>query len=136
VGQVLRNLLDNAIRHTPEGGSITVAARNDGDEVEMNVRDTGAGIPPEHMPNIFERFYRADSSRTRSTGGAGLGLSIARQLVELHGGRIWVDSTPGAGSSFYFTLPKVPGEQAGPVPEHEIAVEQDRDGTSSPDGVA
>jgi signal transduction histidine kinase len=111
VGQVLRNLLDNAIRHTPEGGSVTVAARDEGVEIELRVRDSGAGIPPEHLPNIFERFYRADSSRTRSTGGAGLGLSIARQLVELHGGRIRAESAEGEGSTFYFTLPKSPAAQ-------------------------
>ncbi|HET9496672.1 MAG TPA: ATP-binding protein [Chloroflexia bacterium] len=120
VGQVLRNLLDNAIRHTPEGGSITVAARDTGGELEVSVRDTGPGIPPEHLPNIYERFYRSDSSRTRSTGGAGLGLSIARQLVELHGGRIRAESAEGEGSTFYFTLPKSPAAQ----PEREAQTTQ------------
>jgi signal transduction histidine kinase len=105
IGQVLRNLMDNAITHTPEGGEITVSARASADEIEVSVRDTGEGIPPEHLQNVFERFYRVDSSRARSTGGAGLGLAIVKQIVVLHGGRVWADSEVGVGSTFYFTLP-------------------------------
>jgi signal transduction histidine kinase len=102
---VLRNLLDNAITHTPAGGTIRIAARANAGEVEMSVMDTGAGIDPQHLPHIFDRFYRADGSRARSTGGAGLGLAIVKQLVELHGGRVWAESTPGHGATFHFTLP-------------------------------
>lgn len=105
VGQVMRNLLKNAVTYTPAGGSITVRARRAGGQVEVSVHDTGAGIAPEHLPYVFERFYRVDQSRTRRTGGAGLGLSIVRQLVEAQGGRVWVESEPGQGSTFFFTLP-------------------------------
>ena len=105
VGQVLRNLLNNAIAHTPADGLLTVTARAGEREVAISVRDTGAGIAPEHLPYVFERFYRADKARNRQTGGAGLGLAIARQLVVAHGGTITVDSEPGRGSTFTFTLP-------------------------------
>jgi len=117
VGQVLRNLLNNAITHTPPGGVITVeAATGDrssitSDEYEpsvvVRVRDNGAGIAAEHLPLIFERFFRADPARARATGGAGLGLTIVKQLVEAHGGRVWAESAPGAGATFTFTLPAV-----------------------------
>lgn len=105
IGQVLRNLLDNAIAHTPKGGVITVAANNLGNEVEVSVTDTGEGIPTEDLQNIFERFYRVDKSRARATGGSGLGLTIAKRLVEAHGGRIEVHSEIGKGSRFSFTIP-------------------------------
>jgi signal transduction histidine kinase len=109
VGQVLRNLLRNAVAYTPAGGKVTVSARQVGEEVEVAVRDTGVGIAPEHLPYIFERFYRADRSRTRSTGGAGLGLTIVKELVEAHGGHVRVESQVGAGSTFTFTLPVAHG---------------------------
>jgi len=105
VGQVLRNLINNALDFTPPGGQVTVTARLDGKWVSVQVSDTGPGIAPEHLPYVFERFYRADKSRTRATGGAGLGLAIVKQLVEAHGGRVWVESTLGAGATFGFTLP-------------------------------
>jgi signal transduction histidine kinase len=113
VGQILRNLLTNAVNYTPPGGKITVAAKSAGADtsatlstwVEVSVRDTGIGITPEHLPYIFERFYRADKSRARATGGAGLGLAIVKQLVEAHGGRVWAESTPGSGAILGFTLP-------------------------------
>jgi signal transduction histidine kinase len=103
-GQVLRNLLNNAITHTPAGGSVTVGARAADGELEVSVRDTGVGIAPEQLPHIFNRFYRADQSRARSTGGAGLGLAIVKELVEMQGGHVRAESTPGEGSRFYFTL--------------------------------
>jgi signal transduction histidine kinase len=105
IEQVLGNLLNNALIHTPAGGEIVVTARLMGSEVEVSVRDTGEGISPEHLPHVFERFYRADRSRSWVTGGTGLGLTIAKQLVEAHGGRIEVESEVGRGTQFTFTLP-------------------------------
>ncbi len=105
IGQVLGNLLSNALTHTPSGGQVVVAAQARESEVELSVSDSGEGISPEHLPYIFERFYRADKSRSRATGGTGLGLAIARQLVEAHGGRIEVESEVGRGTQFTFTLP-------------------------------
>jgi len=106
IAQVLRNLFANALRHTPKGGQISVAARTAGDAVEVSVTDSGEGISTEDLPRVFDRFWRADSSRTRGEGGAGLGLAIARALVEAHGGEIRAASEgPGKGSTFSFTLP-------------------------------
>ena len=105
IGQVLRNLLNNAFVHTSPGGSITVAAQIEGQTVAVSVSDTGAGIGPEDLPHVFDRFYRADKSRARNTGGAGLGLAIVKQLVLAHGGTVSVSSVLGRGSTFTFTLP-------------------------------
>jgi signal transduction histidine kinase len=105
IGEVLRNLLENAVAHTGKGDTVTVAARQLDRLVEIGVTDTGEGIPAKDLPNIFERFYRVDKSRTRATGGSGLGLTIARRLVEAHGGKIEVQSEPGEGSRFSFTVP-------------------------------
>lgn len=108
LAQVLRNLLSNALRYTPAGGSIRVTAQLSPPlhpDLLVSVTDTGEGIPPQDLPYIFDRFYRVDRSRTRATGGAGLGLTIVKQLIEAHGGRVWAESTPGKGSTFYFTLP-------------------------------
>jgi signal transduction histidine kinase len=114
--QILRNLLDNALTFTPAAGAITIGARvlpppssatpPVPPMVEIGVADTGPGIAPEDLPFIFERFYRADPSRQRATGGAGLGLAIVKQLVEAQGGRIRVESAPGQGARFLFTLPQ------------------------------
>ncbi len=106
VGQVLRNLVSNAITHTPPGGGITIRARAINGEVLVSVVDTGEGIEEQHLPYIFERFYRADASRSRETGGIGLGLAIVKQVVEAHGGQVEAESAPGRGSSFTFTLPE------------------------------
>jgi two-component system OmpR family sensor kinase len=103
IGQVLGNLLNNALVHTPSGGEVIVTAKPSDSEVEFSVRDTGEGIASEDLPYIFERFYRAD--RSRAMGGTGLGLAIAKQLVEAHGGRIEVESEVGRGTWFAFTLP-------------------------------
>jgi len=111
VAQVLRNLLNNAMDFTPRGGRITIVAQREGAFVHTEVRDTGPGIAPEHLPFVFERFYRADKSRARTTGGAGLGLAIIRQLIEAQGGRVWVNSTLGVGSAFGFALPISGGAQ-------------------------
>ena len=108
IGQVLRNLLNNAMEFTPRGGEVSVTAYTRERFVDVEVHDTGPGIAPEHLPYVFERFYRVDPSRTRSTGGAGLGLTIVKSLVEAHGGRVWATSTPGAGSTFGFGLPCAP----------------------------
>ncbi|MFC2003072.1 sensor histidine kinase [Chloroflexota bacterium] len=105
ISQVLRNLLDNAVAHTAQGDIITVTARQQDNWVKVSVVDTGEGIPAEELPNIFERFYRVDKSRARATGGSGLGLTIAKRLVDAHGGRIEVQSEPGKGSWFEFTIP-------------------------------
>jgi signal transduction histidine kinase len=108
IGQVLRNLLENAIAHTGDGGRITVAAEKQENWVKVSVTDTGEGIPAKDLPYIFERFYRVDKSRTRATGGSGLGLTIARRLVEAHGGKIEAQSEVGKGSHFTFTIPVSP----------------------------
>jgi signal transduction histidine kinase len=105
IGQVLRNLLNNAVAHTPQGGRITVSARAAAGFASVSVSDTGEGIPAEHLPHLFDRFYRADSSRARQTGGAGLGLAIVKQLVVAHGGAVSAASEPGRGSTLTFTLP-------------------------------
>jgi len=107
--QIVRNLLSNAWTHTPDGGRILVRAQEVGEEIEICVEDTGPGIAPEHLPHIFERFYRGDSSRDRKTGGAGLGLAIVKHLVTMQRGRVWANSRPGKGTSFLFTVPKATG---------------------------
>jgi signal transduction histidine kinase len=121
--QLLRNLVDNGVKYTPPGGQVSLALRAvkrealnvkrtdpetgpaDGDFAEIIVRDTGVGIPPEALSRIFERFYRVDPARSRETGGAGLGLCIAKTIAEAHGGTIEVQSPPGAGSAFTVRLP-------------------------------
>ncbi|MFC1874162.1 sensor histidine kinase, partial [Chloroflexota bacterium] len=105
ISQVLRNLLENAITHTAEGGTVTITSGQQDGWLEVGVSDNGEGIPAEDLPNIFERFYRVDKSRTRATGGSGLGLTIAKRLVEAHGGTIHAQSEPGKGSRFSFNLP-------------------------------
>ncbi len=105
--QVLTNLVGNALQYTPGGGAVRIAALARDGEVEVSIRDTGIGIPPEHIAHIFDRFYRVDKSRSRQAGGgSGIGLTIARALVEAQGGRIWAASAgEGQGSAFTFTLP-------------------------------
>jgi len=106
IRQVLRNLLDNALRHTPSGGRVHVAVRSDGrGSVLTSVADSGSGIHPDDLPHIFEHFYKTDPSRERSRSGSGIGLAIVKQLVEAHGGAVLVQSAPGQGSTFSFTLP-------------------------------
>jgi len=116
IAQVLFNLMSNALRHTPASGTITVSAEARQDRVVVSVRDTGTGISPEDLPHVFERFYRADRSRARSTGGSGLGLTIAKQIVEAHGGQIWAQSWLGAGSTFAFSLPLSAPASSLPLP--------------------
>jgi two-component system phosphate regulon sensor histidine kinase PhoR len=97
--QVLTNLLDNSLRYTPAGGRITCITEREGGGIAVTVRDTGVGMTREHLPRIFERFYRADASRSREEGGTGLGLAIVKHLVEAHGGRVYADSERGLGTS-------------------------------------
>lgn len=104
--QVLLNLLGNALQYTPEGGQVAVIATRDQNEIIVRVVDTGIGIAAENLPHVFERFYRVDKSRSRAGGGSGIGLTIARHLVEAHGGRIWAESAGlDQGSRFTFTIP-------------------------------
>ena len=107
IGQVVVNLVHNAVKFSPDGGTVRVSARVDGDELTMSVEDHGIGIPRAAQQRVFERFYKVDRARLRPEigGGTGLGLAIARHVVEQHGGRIWVDSTEGVGSTFRFTIP-------------------------------
>ena len=105
IRQVLNNLLENAVAHTGTGGRVTVTVRHRGERIYLSVADNGEGIPAADLPFIFERFYRVDKSRTRATGGSGLGLTITRRLVEAHGGTIEVESQPGRGSIFTFDVP-------------------------------
>ena len=106
IAQVAANLLENAIQHTPRGGRIEVRlADAEGGKATVTVADSGEGIPAQELPNLFERFHRVDPSRARTTGGARLGLTIAKQLVEDHGGTIYAESTVGQGSRFVFELP-------------------------------
>ena len=98
--RLLGNLVDNAIRYTPEGGTITLSLFRDGDWARLEVADTGLGIAPEHLPHIFERFYRVDKARSRAKGGTGLGLAIVKGIAEQHGGKVTVTSEPAKGSTF------------------------------------
>ena len=111
--QVFLNLLDNAIKYTQDGGQVVISARENAGEIEVCVADNGPGIGAEHLPRIFERFYRVDKARSRELGGTGLGLSIVKHIVQAHGGRVWAESStrsergePGVGSRFFFTLPR------------------------------
>ncbi len=105
ISRVLANLVGNALQHTPAGGAVSVCASTTTDGVQVEVADTGEGISPDDLPRVFEQFYRGEKSRSRATGGAGLGLAIAKGIVEAHGGRIWVESKLGRGTRFIFTLP-------------------------------
>ena len=103
--QLMLNLLDNAIKYTQSGGEVTVGWKVSGNQVELRVQDTGIGISHEHIPYLFDRFYRADKARSRAEGGVGLGLAISRWIADVHGGSISVDSAPGKGSTFVVLLP-------------------------------
>jgi signal transduction histidine kinase len=106
--QLVTNLLSNAIKYTPQGGQIRVTLKADEPYLMLRVIDSGVGIPPEEQPHIFEKFYRVYGPETADIGGTGLGLSIVKSVVERHGGRVWVESTPGQGSTFTVLLPMQP----------------------------
>ena len=109
MAQVLDNLTSNALRHTPAGGTLTVSAELVGEMVALAVSDTGRGIAAEHLPHVFERFYRVDPARDRASGGSGIGLAISKALSEAHGGSISAASAgPGQGATFTVRLPVVP----------------------------
>lgn len=109
--EVLQNLIDNAIKYTPQG-TITISLTGDNNTVQLQVSDTGGGIPEEDIPHLFQKFYRVDSSMTRSVGGTGLGLYISRKLIEMYNGHIWVESQLGKGSTFFINLPRLSAQQA------------------------
>jgi PAS domain S-box-containing protein len=111
IREVLQNLIDNAIKYTAEG-EVTVRLTGDASIVQVQVQDTGSGIPPEDLPHLFQKFYRVDNSLTRSVGGTGLGLFISRKIVELYNGRLWAESQLGNGSAFFINLPRLTTEQA------------------------
>jgi len=107
--QVLTNILDNALHHTPEGGKITLSAKERNDQVELAVQDSGPGLKPEDLDRIFERFYRTDASRQREAdGGSGLGLAIAKSIVQAQGGQVSAESEAGKGLKVIVSLPKKP----------------------------
>ena len=107
-GQILAALLDNAVRFTPSGGLVTVVGSSDDSRVQASITDTGPGISPENLPHVFERFYRADTARRRSSGGTGLGLAIARDLAVIQGGEVVVSNAKNGGASFTLSLPASP----------------------------
>lgn len=109
--EILDNLIENAIKYTPAGGSIYVNVRGDGDKVLINVTDTGIGISADDLTHIFQKFYRADNSDTRTIGGTGLGLYLVKQRVEVMGGKVWAESAFGEGSTFYVSLPRLTSEE-------------------------
>jgi len=111
--QVVDNFLRNALKFTPQGGRVLLSARADSKELLVSVRDNGVGIPEAELEKVFERFYQVEQASSRRVRGSGLGLAICKSLVERHGGRIWVDSVPGEGSNFQFSIPLTP--PAGPI---------------------
>ncbi|HEX2680046.1 MAG TPA: ATP-binding protein, partial [Candidatus Dormibacteraeota bacterium] len=106
--QVVSNLVNNAVKYSPEGGTVILASRVDGSSALISVTDTGVGIPADEIAHVFERFRRVRSGAAQSIPGTGLGLTIVKQIVEMHGGKIWVESAVGHGSSFHFTIPLAP----------------------------
>jgi two-component system sensor histidine kinase VicK len=124
VQQALRVVLDNAAKYTEPGGSVVFETTREREHIAFAVRDTGQGIPPDQLPRVFERFYRVDSSRSREHGGAGLGLAIARGIIEMHGGSIVIESQLGVGTTVTIKLPAASGQrdsagEAAPAPQDD-----------------
>ena len=133
--EIVDNLIDNAIKYTPEGGSIYINVRGDGDRVLINVTDTGIGISAEDIGHIFQKFYRSDNSDTRTIGGTGLGLYLVKQRVEAMGGRVWAESGFGEGSTFFVSLPRITSEEYEKrmiVVRNQEALEQAKKAQSAP----
>ena len=123
LGEILANLIENAIKYTPEGGAVWVNVQGDGDRALINVTDTGIGIASEDLQHIFQKFYRADNSHTRTVGGTGLGLYLVKQRTEAMNGRVWAESAFGEGSTFYVSLPRLSGEE---YEKRQIALQNQR----------
>ena len=104
--RALGNLVSNALAYTPSGGNVSLSASQDSQELRIEVKDTGNGIAPEALPRVFDRFYRSDPARARSSGGTGLGLAIMRQIIFLHGGEVRIESEVGTGTAVLVTLPR------------------------------
>ena len=113
ITQVLDNIINNAIKYSPDGGRIIVRLMETHTDLIVSVSDEGLGIPRKDIPHLFDRFYRVDKARSRAMGGSGLGLAIAKEVVQLHGGKIWVNSIENKGSTFFVSLPYVPFEEDG-----------------------
>ena len=124
VSEILQNIIDNAIKYTPQG-TITVRLTGDDSVIQIQVSDTGLGIPPEDLPHLFQKFYRVDTSSTRTIGGTGLGLYISKKIIELYNGRIWVESQLGKGSTFFINLPRLTAKEA-------LEMQKTSSGTISP----
>ena len=103
--QVIDNIMNNAIKYSPDGGVVTVKLEDLHSSIVVSISDQGLGIPPKDIPHLFDRFYRVDKARSREQGGTGLGLAISKEVIELHGGKIWAESVENQGSTFTFELP-------------------------------
>jgi len=121
ISEVLQNIIDNAIKYTMQG-SITVRLTGDSSVVQIQVQDTGTGIPEEDIPHLFQKFYRVDSTATRTVGGTGLGLFISKKIIELYNGRIWIESQLGKGSTFFINLPRLTTEQALEIQKNQATI--------------
>ena len=105
--QVVTNILENALRYTPENGRVDISARQNNDQIEIIIQDSGQGVTPDEAAHLFDRFYRADEARNRNDGGSGLGLAIAKSIIEMHKGKIWAESEVGQGLKVSIVLPLV-----------------------------
>ncbi len=132
--EVVTNLFDNACKYTDQG-KISLGLTGNNDVVQVYVRDTGHGIPPEDIPHLFQKFYRVDNSATRTIGGTGLGLFICRKIVELYNGRIWVESTVGQGSTFYINIPRLTSQQAEQMLAQQAATTSQPTAATSPESL-